>query len=85
MGFSRFVPIVLLSLLVLLVFGPPIAWVLGCLLALAGTFSTVVAFWALILFAERWVDEGWEGASYLEALELSLRDIVLGICRLAHT
>ena len=75
----------LLAALVVAVLGPPLLWLLAAIMALAGLFATVVAFWAMILFAERWADEGWEGASYLEALELSLRDIVLGIGRLIHT
>lgn len=65
-------------------FALPFLWIGTFLLALAGLFACAVALWAFVLLAERWLEEGLARFTYLDALSESLRDIVLGIRRLAH-
>lgn len=80
----RILRVVLFALGFLVGLALPFLWIGTFLLALAGLFACAVALWAVVLLVERWVEEGMASFNYMDALSESLRDIVLGIRRLAH-
>jgi len=59
----------------------PVLFVVASAATLVGLFALAVTVAAVVLLAERWVDEGLKDYSFLDALDDAFQEVVKGILR----
>ena len=59
----------------------PVLFVVASVATLVGLFALAVTVAAVVLLAERWVDEGLKDYSFLDALDDAFQEVVKGILR----
>ena len=59
----------------------PVLFVVASAATLVGLFALAVTVAAVVLLAERWVDEGLKDYSFLDALDDAFQEVVKGLLR----
>ena len=59
----------------------PVLFVVASVATLVGLFALAVTVAAVVLLAERWVDEGLKDYSFLDALDDAFQEVVKGLLR----